>query len=426
MDNEELKKNAEDYIDKRINSISTSLKTNRESLNKLASICSSLEKHLKLNQSQSLQQLHKSKSPESKQTPKKPESRMKSPTNIKKPSEIPKKKIAEGTKTEEPNTEDSKKPESTLKKSESRPSVKKSLDFAESKKKEEEAKHKKTASTKPEDSKKPEKKDEEQKTKKFGLKPPKKPEETEDKTKKSPRAAEDAKKTEDAKKPEVKPKPSKIGLKSAAQEKKNTTQPASPAPDAQTTEPESFHPVAKTITYDEVTIKSKLESIPKVPHQKSEEIFIVSKGVQILLHSLSKLGSEKFYLTKNDPPEEFLWLFRIILQFINKEAADDQLWNAIKGVLTAGKDNRIAPGIGEKLISLAEEFDFSEENLEKVEKVVAGVEIDVKKFKAKCEISGILAHFVREALLFGAVSMNEGPDWRLVRRWEYKLRNLVS
>lgn len=436
MDWEEITKFAEDSIDKRLASIHAALQGNRVEVNKLVSVCDSLAKHLKLNPVRSLEQLRSNASPEPKVTPKKPESRLKSPSSLKKPSEIPKKKIPEAQKAEEASKkpeETEKKPDSTLKKTESKLSLKKSIDFGGLKKKEEEeVKHKKTASSKPEDLKKIEKKElnhkeEDSKIKKIGLKPPKKPEDSEDKNKASPRANQQLKTPEEPKKkPEVVAKPSKIGARTVPQEKKSDEQIESPESEHQIIEPASFNPVPKPIKYEESFIKSKLESIPKEAHSKSAEVYSISKGVQILLHTLSKFSSEKFYLTKNDPPSEFLWIFKVVLQLLNKEPTDEQLWETIKDLLTNGKGNRVMAGIGESFIRLTEEFDFSEENLEKIEKMTAGVEIDVKKIREKCEVSGILAYLLKETLLFGAVSMEEGPNWRLLRRWEYKLSQLVS
>lgn len=404
MDWEDIVKHAEGCLDKRISSISSALKSNQAQVSKLISTCETLEKHFKL----SLNKLPKPHlSPSHAQTERAIGSRLKSPSTLKHPTDIHKKPAAH----EDPKLKHSEsKAEEELKKQESRTSIKKSVDFAENKTKIP-PEHKKTISSKHEDLKKQSKPDEDCKndlkhveSKKTIPRPsektPKKNEENADKGKK------DAK-TE--KKTETKPKTQEVSDEGEVVNDENYI---------------CLTPKPKV--YDETLIKLKLDQIKDESFNKKAENYSVSTGVQILIHSLSKFTSEKFYLTKDNPPAQFLWLFKVVLLLLNKEFDEENLWKSVKDLLTGGNGSRIMKNFGSFLINACNEMDFSEENLEKVEKSVIGVDVDCKKFGKDCQVSGILCYLVKEALLFAGINMEDGPNWRLKRRWEYKLAHLDS
>jgi hypothetical protein len=438
MDWDDIAKHAEESLDKRVSSISAVLKSNKLQINKLVSVCEALEKHFKGNN------LKKNTSPEHALTERRSEARLRSP-GLKRPTDF-KKKLKEEedvkVKNSEVKAEDVAK-EQILKKTESRISIKKNSEVPEAKK-EEDVKHKKNSSARHEDVKKGKEEDakhEDVKVKKTIPKPnektPKKVEDKEDKIKKDTRIEDKVKKepkvTGELKKKETKiedktPKKTENALKKGEEisKKGDKENHEHPEETGNVEDIDHFDLSPKPVHYDQSLIQQKLSSLTVNPHPKSSENFSLSTGVQILLHSLNKLPSEKFYLLKNGPPSQFLWLFKVLFLFLNKDFTEETLPEVTKDFLSGGKGTRVLQDIGSFLINLSNELDFSEETLEKVEKEVIGVQIDVKRFGKKCEVSGVLSYFIKEILLFGAVNMEEGPDWRLKRRWEYKLSQLVN
>jgi hypothetical protein len=185
--------------------------------------------------------------------------------------------------------------------------------------------------------------------------------------------------------------------------------------------------VSKPLKHSKDEIHTLLSCIPIVTHSKSEENYIPSIGLQISLHSLSALPSSKFYLLSNSPPAEFLWVFSVLFQFtgVKIHYEDEKIWEEVKKLITGGKGTRIVHDLGTVLGQISDSFDFSNENLDKVEEIVAGIELDSKKFAEKCEVSGILLNFIKEAALFGGVLVPEGPSWRVKSRLEHKLAAFI-
>ena len=404
MDWEDILKHAEGCLDKRISSISSALKSNQVQVSKLISTCETLEKHFKLSLGK-LPKLHLS--PGHALTERPTGSRLKSPSTLKHPTDIHKKPTAhEESKLKHSES----KADEELKKQESRTSIKKSAEIPDNKKKDL-PEHKKTISAKHEDLKKHSKPDEEGKTDLKHI----------ESKKTIPRPSEKTpKKVEDT--------PDKV-KKEAKIEKKTEIKPKVPEESDEVEAPSDENSISltpKPRVYDETLIKLKLDQIQVESFSKKAENFSVSTGVQILIHSLSKLTSEKFYLIKDNPPAQLLWLFKVLLLLLGKEFEEESLWKSVKELLTGGSGSRVIKNIGSFLINACNEMDFSEENLEKVEKCVIGVEIDCKKFGKDCQVSAVLCYLIKEALLFAGINMEDGPNWRLKKRWEYKLAHLDS
>lgn len=232
-------------------------------------------------------------------------------------------------------------------------------------------------------------------------------------------------KAEDGKqeKPSKMVSPTKIDSKKPKPEEpkpepQEEVQPDDPDPDKE------LVPIPKIKAYTKPELEQILSSTKDTPHAKSDENFSISMGLSISLHSLSHLQSSSFYLTKDDPSPIFLWVFSVLFaftgEFYDKESG--KLWQETKGFLTGGKNNsRIEHDIGHKIVQLAENFDFSNENLDKVESMVVGVEYDVKKIMMKCEVSAMLIGLIKEATLFAGINLPDGPEWRVRSRCHHKL-----
>ncbi|OMJ71436.1 hypothetical protein SteCoe_30343 [Stentor coeruleus] len=295
-----------------------------------------------------------------------------------------KKKEPEGKKKDdEDKKKEPEKPadqENTLKKPEDIKKPRKSVDMGEIKaKKKEDAAHKKNVNSKAEDGK------------------PEKPSKMVSPTK------------IDSKKPKPEePKPETI----------EEPQPDEPDPDKE------LVPIPKIKTYTKPELEQILSSIKDTPHSKSDENFSISMGLSISLHALTHLQSSSFYLTKDNPSPIFLWVFSVLFaftgEFYDKESG--KLWQETKNFLTGGKNNsRVEHDVGHKIVQLAENFDFSDENLDKVENMVAGVEYEVKKISSKCEVSAVLIGLIKEATLFGGINLPDGPEWKVRSRCHHKL-----
>ena len=406
---------AETCLNQKIEEFRKSLQNNKTQLAKISKVTERLEKFYKDDKKTPGSAIPRSKSP-AKISPIKSESRIKSLADAKKAEEL--------KKTQAKEAEEVKKTEKSPKKKEN------SLIAKPSETKEDEDKKKKEIS----------KKNEETASK------IKKTENHEDKPKiqqNSAKKKEESKltKTNSVKIEENKSRPTD----SKIQKKITTVKPSENKPEDKKTEEnqEDLSNQSKSGESDEgekklislkpnvkIYTKEELErlifDLKDVSKPKKEANFVPSVGLQVFLHSLSSLDSASFYLN-SEPRPEFLWVFKAIWAFSGKNLDDGKAFEEIKDFICNPKNrSRLALNIGQRFIDLIDNFDFSNENIDKVEKIVAGVELDFKKFREKCKVSGVLIHLIKEAGLFGGVFIPEGPDWRVLSRYSHKLSQLSN
>lgn len=210
-----------------------------------------------------------------------------------------------------------------------------------------------------------------------------------------------------------------------ASENSNAEDKNSIAEDTSEKNPISLTPSVKNYTKEE--LNSLIMQLGQVPNEKKFENFAASMGLQITLHSLSHIDKNKFYLTSNEPRPEFLWVFKVIWRFQGKNIEDNEkLLEEIKEFIASPKDkSRLVPDVGQKFVDLLDNFDFSNENMDNVESVMGGIDLDVKIFSEKCEVSGILLHLIKEAALFGGILLPEGSISTVHSRYTHKLNQLT-
>ena len=180
--------------------------------------------------------------------------------------------------------------------------------------------------------------------------------------------------------------------------------------------------------YTKEQLEGYISAIKLPSTSKTEENFVPSLGLQIALHSISHIDKSSFYLQTNQPKPEFLWVFKVIWGFEGKIIEDEsKLFEEIKEFITRSEDkSRLICDIGHKILGLVDNFDFSNENMDYVESLISGIELNPKRFHEKCEVSGILVYLINEAALFGGILLPDGPTQRVHSRYAHKLSLLST
>ena len=340
------------------------------------------------------------------------------------------------------------------------------------KKKEEEAKRKEEIKRKQEEAKEKKKqeeaerkkKQEEAKEKKLKEEAERKKKQEEAKEKKLKEEAERKQKLEEAKKkkePETKKK--EKATKKAQEEKKETpeetktesqpqtneVQPEQPQPEqpqpeepqeSKTEQPENgvseeskevqnghqesdeeVPPPSMSLEEIEIQIKSLEENFSE-EDLNADKPFEPSMGAKTALSLLNNMEREKFYLD-TVPQKEVVKLFKIFyqLQGVTLPKNHEEAWAECQKFLSEAletKDKTIQDIVLERVA----QFDFSDENLDKLEAMVHDKQdiLDPRYFTAFCAVSGLLAFSVREALVFGGVAKGKVPPFRQYRRLVHK------
>lgn len=428
MDWEEINKFTQDYLDKKFKSIAKALESNKIQILELLKITDALEKHYKLKSALPLAK--PSRIPRSKSPPE-----LKSPGKLRPPSDI---KHNEDLKK---HTQDTKSHEDLKKLN---PDPKHPEDSKKPKNKDEEKKKKEIPKKKEEDKAKDEdekrliiKKDSKKDVKRKSI----------DANPDKPKKKEDSKiETKGSKSNLLKPDEIKVSGRSPARPstesklpKKSPTKPAEPKSaenndavagkldekddiDNKIVEKPLISLTPSPKVYTKPELELILSALTPITPLKSQENFIPSIGLQVSLHTLSKLGKSGFYLDTNKPSIEFLWAIKVIWGFKGHLLQNnEEIWEEAKKFIVNEKNNRINPDIGNSFIELTNSFDFNDDNLDYIEGLVSGIDLDSKKFSEKCKASGILILLIKEVALFGGILLPDGPPWRVYKRYSHKL-----
>ncbi|CAG9312891.1 unnamed protein product [Blepharisma stoltei] len=241
------------------------------------------------------------------------------------------------------------------------------------------------------------KKKKEEEKKKGGeeeKKEPKKKEEKKEEKKKVPgKKKEETKKIEEEKKVEE-PAP--------VEEEKKVEEPVSEAID---------EPSYKTLEEVQEAIKKLTSENP----EPQEPAFELSEKSKESLKALNELEEEKFYL-EITPPEDTIFVLRLFLQLLGQKIQENsgEAWAQCQDFLRDIKNKDLHEGkiLSDVIEEKASSFDFSFENLDKVEEIARGnhAKLNPNYHASTCALAESLSFVVRDALVYGGIARGEGPS----------------
>ena len=153
-----------------------------------------------------------------------------------------------------------------------------------------------------------------------------------------------------------------------------------------------------------------------------EKNFEFSVGARSALSLLNTMESEKFY-DGIVPRNEVIWALRLFLQFTGRTLKQDniQAWEEISEFLIDIRDKeKHQKNIDNILIGYIHSFDFSDENVDKLEVMVSGKSLDPQQFIDICAVSGLLMFTIREAAVYAGIIEGKVPPFRKYARLLHK------
>ncbi|OMJ76425.1 hypothetical protein SteCoe_24209 [Stentor coeruleus] len=382
----------------------------------------------------------------------------------KKQEDLEKKAKAEEAKKKAEEEKLRKKEEDDRKKEE----AKKKLEEEKQKKKEEDDKKKEEAKKKAEEEKEKKAKAEEAKKKSEEEKKKKKPEETKKKPEETKKKTEEEKKKkEDSKKPDPKlsknispkteeqPKIPELSASSSENHEKEPEKPKEPTKEpTKDPEPNNKIPSFETLPQDEPPgrpSEGRITAPENMPQMSLEEIqilinniknncsdeeinidkpFELTVGAKSALSLLTTMDDEKFYFDRI-PREEIIWTFRLFYVLMKLELPDndEEAWNVCQEFLKDAKNkDKNNKTIDKFIIEKIATFDFSNENMDKLEVMLYGKDnlLQPQYYTEFCALTGLLMFAVREAAIYGGAVKGKIPIWRQYKRLLHKQQQLEN
>jgi hypothetical protein len=139
----------------------------------------------------------------------------------------------------------------------------------------------------------------------------------------------------------------------------------------------------------EITDLEKLETLPP---------FEISLGAKSAIGLLASVDLNK--TINHELNQDMVWCFRLLFQFTGQmlPEEDEKAWEECKAFLAQGELN-------EAVFDKMSKFDFSNENIDKIEKLVGGNrhKIDPNYFNAIDELTGFLIFAMKDAVEYAGI-----------------------
>jgi hypothetical protein len=162
----------------------------------------------------------------------------------------------------------------------------------------------------------------------------------------------------------------------------------------------------------------------------TEKSFELSVGAKSALSLLTTMDDDKFYLDRV-PREEVIWTFRLFFILIDKELppADEEAWKVCQEFLADARNKeKNRKTIDKFIIEVINKFNFSDENIDKIEEIVFGKDnlLQPQFYTDFCALTGLLMFGVREAAIYGGAIKGKVPIWRQYKRLIHKQQQLEN
>lgn len=163
------------------------------------------------------------------------------------------------------------------------------------------------------------------------------------------------------------------------------------------------------------SLNQDLEAIPD---------YTLSIGGKGALNVITNFTDEKLYLDKT-PNSDVLLIFRILFQLQGQELVTDneKAWENCREFLLnlRSKDTH-----AQFLKNLISKFDFSQENLDKLEILLFNNQEKLNpQYFSSCPLTALFSFFLKEVLIFSGIIPGQTPAPRLYQRYIHK-RNQIS
>lgn len=154
--------------------------------------------------------------------------------------------------------------------------------------------------------------------------------------------------------------------------------------------------------------------------------FQLSLGAKSAMSLLNTLDEAQLYLNSIPPREETMWVFRLFFQLCGETLPDDKVeaWDICKVFLTAGQEI----GMERKVQEAVGSFDFSNENIDQVEKILAGRvdKVNPNMYNQFCTLTGLIMFTVKEGVTYSGLLPDKVANWRKYQRLQYRKQKLLS
>ena len=148
--------------------------------------------------------------------------------------------------------------------------------------------------------------------------------------------------------------------------------------------------------------------------------FQLSLGARSALSLLNTMEDSQLYLASIPSREEVFWVFRLFFQLCGDTLSDDknEAWGVCRVFIAAGK----ATGLEERIAEAANGFDFSNDNLDVVDSLLAGKtdRINPSLYNTFCTLSGLMMFPIKEALAYAGLLPDKVQPWRKYQRLLHK------
>lgn len=182
---------------------------------------------------------------------------------------------------------------------------------------------------------------------------------------------------------------------------------------------------------EEIAIQVKnIKSSYSEEELTTEKSFDLSVGAKSALSLLTTMDDDKFYLDRM-PREEVIWTFRLFFILLNQElpANDQEAWKVCQEFLVDARNKeKNRKTIDKFIIEVINKFNFSDENIDKIEEIVYGKDnlLQPQYYTDFCALTGLLMFGVREAAIFGGAIKGKVPIWRQYKRLIHKQQQLEN
>lgn len=154
--------------------------------------------------------------------------------------------------------------------------------------------------------------------------------------------------------------------------------------------------------------------------------FQLSLGAKSAMSLLNTLDEAQLYLNSIPSREETMWVFRLFFQLCGETLPDDKVeaWDICKVFLTAGQEI----GMERKVQEAVGSFDFSNENIDRVEKILGGRvdKVNPNMYNQFCTLTGLIMFTVKEGITYSGLLPDKVASWRKYQRLQYRKQKLLS
>ena len=164
--------------------------------------------------------------------------------------------------------------------------------------------------------------------------------------------------------------------------------------------------LAATLNLEEIENEIQILSTEYTSKELSQEKpFNLSSGANYALCLLTTLEDKDFHVGVT-PRKEVIWCFRIFLQFTGKTLSDNdnEAWEIISEYISDTRNmKKYLKTMDAVLREHISSFNFSNENIDKVELLVSGLSLVPQQFVEICHVSRLLMFALREAAVYSAI-----------------------